>query len=496
MGESSNKKGLYADEYLLHVSVLGETMRQIYEFLEKIRLYYGECLINRRIEQGAFFCTFTFSVKMSHQPIHRDRRKGIIRRRYDPNQTAHRTYTPWPLDGGWIKVIPKEHKFTFGPTNHTVKSGESYWKIAELYYGHGKYYQTIKKANGNKETIHPGNSLNIPQLKVPYMEAFTNTKGDDQKIKKLLGQLSEADWNDFIKHLDPAVGLKHSRLLQKIEMMRVTGKTFDEMAAAQLTFLEGKATAAGKSVGDYLKGEAASRGYGGSKATWWPSLSKKQKRQWTRRFNAAVKDIKKNAPADVKAIIKKAESRGGGFVWAPEDNERLGAFGFTRKDWKLYAGKEWLLAAQSNRARVYANIAHEMVGHNEYGTAVSWEKIMKGALDKMPPAERTKAHSGGNSVYSAYGYMETEIFAELYEHKYDRADNPTDHPFDFPGDTTGRFEDVKKKLQSIKDNYEPQLAEAIVRGLWIRAKFDDFISDATKTKFKDRVKTVFSISLP
>jgi len=433
---------------------------------------------------------------MSHTRLHKNHNPHRIFRRHDPDRHAHgNMYSPWKLDSGYLIPIPKSFKVAFGPDSYSVVSGDSYWKIAEMKYGHGKYYRHIKKANGNKEVIHPGDVLHIPRLEIPYLEAFLNTKGDDKKIKAILNQITEKDWYDFLRNLDKQKGLKHSSLLQRIEMIRVAGQTFDEMAQTQLTFLEGKATGEGKSVGQYIKDETTSRGYGGGVVSWWINLKPKDRRRWTRRFYKMVADIKKTAPQDIKDIIKFAEARGGGFVWAPAETEKNGAFGFTRGDYKLYAGKEWLISATVDQASVYANIAHEMVGHNRYGGSTSWE-IMKGSLAKMSNTERTLANSGNNSIFSAYGYMETEIFAELYEHKYDRIDNPTDHPFDFPGDPQGRFEDVKKKLESIKENFAPKVAEATVKGLWVRVMFDDFISSGTQSKLKDRIKTVFGFSLP
>lgn len=49
---------------------------------------------------------------------------------------------------------------------YTVERGDSYWKIAVMFYGKGKgkYYTLIQEANGGEEVIHPGDVLVIPPL--------------------------------------------------------------------------------------------------------------------------------------------------------------------------------------------------------------------------------------------------------------------------------------------------------------------------------------------
>jgi LysM repeat protein len=47
---------------------------------------------------------------------------------------------------------------------YTVRKGDSYWKISEMFYGHGRYHQKIREANGDREVIHPGDELVIPAL--------------------------------------------------------------------------------------------------------------------------------------------------------------------------------------------------------------------------------------------------------------------------------------------------------------------------------------------
>lgn len=52
--------------------------------------------------------------------------------------------------------------------NHTVQEGETLWKIAQAFYGSGKYYNEIFLANSDKiknpREIKPGQILKIPEL--------------------------------------------------------------------------------------------------------------------------------------------------------------------------------------------------------------------------------------------------------------------------------------------------------------------------------------------
>jgi len=45
---------------------------------------------------------------------------------------------------------------------HTVKANDSYWALAEKYLGKGIRWTEIKALNGNKDVIHPGDVLKIP----------------------------------------------------------------------------------------------------------------------------------------------------------------------------------------------------------------------------------------------------------------------------------------------------------------------------------------------
>ena len=209
--------------------------------------------------------------------------------------------------------------------------------------------------------------------------------------------------------------------------------------------------------------------------------------------------MRQAAPADVKDTLRQAESRGGGIVWTPQEVEEAGAFGFTRGDWKLYVGMQWVHAADGDPAAVFASIQHELGGHNRLGQGEFGWDVMSKTLDDMPEEERTKANSALSpdgkpmNTYTAYGYIETEIIAELYEASYDRPDNPTDHPFAASGPRKPEG-DVVFELQLIKTGFAPKVAEALVRGLCRRVQLDPKIHDDAKQQFRVRVEQVFGFT--
>ncbi len=55
------------------------------------------------------------------------------------------------------------------PKTHTVVRGDTYWDIAELYYGSGVQCKTIQKANGSKLLI-PGMKLKVPAPPRPVVK--------------------------------------------------------------------------------------------------------------------------------------------------------------------------------------------------------------------------------------------------------------------------------------------------------------------------------------
>jgi hypothetical protein len=315
-------------------------------------------------------------------------------------------------------------------------------------------------------------------------EAIEGFRDDPEGLRDLVTNLPEASYEAYLAGLSEGERQAQGELLQLIELMRTSGMTVEELADEQRRFLEGEAARQGMTVGEYINDRVDRRGYGGSPATWWPSLTDAEKADWRRRFREAVAAVRSAATPDVARVIADAEGRGGGIRFEPELSEQLGAFGFTRGDWSLYVGRRWIETAESDPTSVFANIVHEMGGHNEYGGEIGGA-VMDEVLADLPQDERDRATASGNSVFSAYGYMETEIWAELREHEHDDERNPSDHP-------TG---DVPNQLNQIRVAFAPAVAEALVRSMWRRILLDSRITDSARDLFRENVRLVFEIDL-
>jgi hypothetical protein len=396
----------------------------------------------------------------------------------------------------------------------TVTKGDSLWSIANQVYGKGTYWHELKKANkpkvhGAQNIIRDGDVLTLPTLAVATLTALKNFEDQPELLRDLVTGMSEEEYRGFLQNTPRATLEQNGQLVMDVEAMRSTGMTMDELAEEQKEFLEKQGAKEGKSAGEYVRDVIKTEGYGGGEAEMWNKLDKGQKKSWQDRFNAAVKSIKSTAPDDVKQVIKDAEAKRGGFRWNPAETEKNGAFAYTSGDWALHCGTQWVEAAENDVASVYGNIAHEMGGHNYYGGGNGWD-IQAQAISKLGAKEEETAYSGKNHPYSAYGYMETEIFAELYEFTYATTGNPTDTPFEVDAqgkDLTPerkrptksgkefRVGDVKYQLTRIKAAFAPKVAEAVVRGLWRRVQIDPRILDKAKELFVTDVRSVLGIEL-
>ncbi len=313
------------------------------------------------------------------------------------------------------------------------------------------------------------------------LDALKSLKGDPKKLRDVVIAIPAKQYERFFGNLSGEDRSANLRFLQDIEMMRSSGMTLDEMAGDQKKYLEAQATAEGKTVGEYIGGEVAKRGYGGNTPVWWSSLTKTQQDEREKKFAEVMEQIKKRAPKEIREIISSAEAAGGGIVFDPDKAEEMGAYGVRRGD-KLIVGKSWLETAETDIKDVYDNISHELGGHREYGDKPSWE-IMEGTLKALPPAERAKATGGVKSPYSAYGYMETEIYAELRELPYTTERSGSDNPAD----------DVEEQLTKIKEAFSPTVAEALVRGFRRRIQLDSKITGKARDIYDEKVKAVFAI---
>jgi hypothetical protein len=292
---------------------------------------------------------------------------------------------------------------------------------------------------------------------------------------QLMDVMDTDNWEAFSKLLPKRTDRVELKFLMELEML-FRQRTLSDLRDMQKAFIASEAAAAGKSVEDYLAGEAATRGYGGTAVE---AKSAAYKRRWAKKAEDAVAKIKAAAPVEIKALIAAAEIKGGGIKYDYETVERNDAYAVHSGDW-LLVGKSWVETALKDPANVYENIAHELGGHEEYGDEMLWDVMVLATTS----AERTAAGSHGRSLYTAYGYMETEIYAELRELPYRTAGSQGDEP----------AEDVEGRLKEVKAAFAPRVANVWVRAFRRRISHDATITAAALALFDDKVKALFGIA--
>lgn len=320
-----------------------------------------------------------------------------------------------------------------------------------------------------------------------YFRMLKSIKDQDDMMTKALKSMSDAQYEGMFGEISKRNKKKNLRFIQLIEIMRSSGMTMSELSAEQKKYLEGRARAAGKSVGEYIKDDASKHGYGGSVATWWPSLTPDQQKNWKKRFRIVLRKIKRKAPREVRKIIRSAERKGGGIKFQPDKIEEASTLTFTvfalNSKGNLIVGKDWLQAAEANMEDVYNNIVHELGGHYEFGDTLSYD-IFKETLSSLPAPERAKANSSTRSLYSIYGYMETELYAELRELPYRTPTSKGDKP----------EKDVETQLKKIKHAFGAKIGTALVKGFRRRIQNDDKISTAARSLYDTKAEKVFGIT--
>ncbi|MFE9747089.1 hypothetical protein ACFYOT_19480 [Saccharothrix saharensis] len=311
-------------------------------------------------------------------------------------------------------------------------------------------------------------------------QAFAALRGlSDADRTAVLRAIPVAEYEAWSRLLRPRTDPGELRFLQTVEVI-AQGTTEADLAARQRAFLLRQAQAQGKTLEQFLRGEASTRGYGGRRALWWPSLRPARQQRWQQRFTTALGRVRTAAPPEVLAALTAAEGRGGGIRFGPQQVEEEGADTYAyRQGDLLVVGRLWLLTAERNPANVFENIVHELGGHHDYGRELAWDVM----LDATTPAERAVAMAGGQSLYSAYGYLETELYAELRE-----------LPFRVPGSRGDDPEhDVEDQLRQIHTSYETGVGAVVVRAFRRRIAHDARITPAALALYDRKVRLVFGI---
>lgn len=304
---------------------------------------------------------------------------------------------------------------------------------------------------------------------------------DYQQLRTLVAKLvNEGKFDDLMDQLPEETLKRYAAFIQRLKDLR---DEFESLVSTHLSYLRSRPGGAGKAIKKTVK----KTGYGGAKADW-VDLDRSEKRKWRRLAKEAIKEVRESVKGvpDMEDILARAKLK-----FKPKEAEELNAYAYVSGKNTLFFGRSWVRDAKKDPKNVWQSIAHELGGHEEFGSTWSWQ-IMRASWRKLTPAERKearKALKGGKSLYSAYGYLETELYAELRElpHRVpgSRGDKPASK-----GKEKG---DVYKQLKKIKNAFGPDVGRTIVARLYYRVMDDPRVTDEAKKLLYTEAQAVFGL---
>ncbi len=191
--------------------------------------------------------------------------------------------------------------------------------------------------------------------------------------------------------------------------------------------------------------------------------------------------------ADFIVDVPGIELRGKGVI---ADEQVIGGKAVAR------VGETFARYSQANPGYVLSVVVHELHGHIEYGPygAPGTElglSVYDAAAAKMKGYTQPAAGSEGRrSELDAYAYQETEIYSVLRSYNYHVSPSAAD---------SGKLPDIVNPdalttwhVKTIKDQWEPHVAEALLHGLYRRLVLDPRISAAALHAFERAVRANYT----
>lgn len=326
-------------------------------------------------------------------------------------------------------------------------------------------------------------------------------------IAKLIRALSPADAEAFREEVQQLL-----RWLQESETRAASGMDDDKMAQAQATFFQAevkkkadadaaaRAAAAGKPAAKASDAEmetarkerVASTSIRPTVVVTWDAMSAGEKTNWGTRGKNVVKAIVKHAStrapelglveADFLADFAGVEKRGQtvlAYRSSGGPKKTLAVFGFA-----------FVKAAEADPGYVMDIVVHEIFGHPEYGKYGSEYhlKLYDRAMTKVPGYVQPTG-KGRTVEMDAYAYQETEMYSVMRGFPYHKGLDKKHQgkglvSLDAPGL-------VMARVGLIKQQWEPGLAKALLRGLYQRYRADPRLTPAALDLFRDAVKAQF-----
>jgi hypothetical protein len=178
--------------------------------------------------------------------------------------------------------------------------------------------------------------------------------------------------------------------------------------------------------------------------------------------------------------------------WAPDVIAARGRNVFALSGDPLTIGMSFVETAEVDPKYVVSVVVHEIAGHPEFGVSTnSYEaQIFAEAHRQVPRLGETWTYGSKHT----YGYIGTETYAALREVPYYRALSPADAARGL-GRSIIPEENVANKIGLIKKLYPPEVAKAVVQGLYERFRTDPRISEDALALFEAAAERVFPSTL-
>jgi hypothetical protein len=344
-----------------------------------------------------------------------------------------------------------------------------------------------------------------PDERLKYLEKNYPT-GTIATMLKALAPLDAADkYADEVREI--------LRWVEESETRKASGMSDKEMAEVQAKYMESKRTklAEEKIKKETPKGEVAAPPTAEQKKeaheeiVGKSSVKKKpkeelnligkddeKKRKWEARGQKVVKDVLTLANAKYPELKLKEANFKADFDAVEQRGKSVLAFGDAAPDGTLLAvyGYAFVEAGEADAAYVMSVVVHEIFGHPEfgkYGTEYHL-KLYDDAAAKMADYTQPTGDARTSEIDN-FAYQGTEIYSLLRSLPYHTPIKEKDKGKKLS--SVDPKNTVRARIGLIKKNWDPKLAPALVRGLYVRFRLDPRITPEALDAFKDGVREVF-----
>lgn len=374
-------------------------------------------------------------------------------------------------------------------------------------------------AMARQAVADPFDALRAPQKKVTAAQAKAMLEhyetlpepGRDAIVQAFHhpGVVGTSDLSRWLAALDAAEMERRralvSDLAERVQRLTVegqTGKNLEQLGAAQAAFMrqgetrlaEKEATAEAAKTGQppkpvapvdlarvHKKEAERDNPIGGAAKS---DMKPEERAEWTAR---AAKVIAKM----VEVCRREAPELGitaSDFNWNPDVVLAHGAHVYALGH-PIIFGTSFIETAEADPVYVVRTIVHEARGHPDFGDRFgSYEaRIYDEAQRKHPELGGPVREKPDKDIY---GYIGTEIYAALREVPYERTPNPEDAKLGLRWAIPPE-QNVDNKVGLIKSKYAPEIAGAVLQGLYERYRIDPRISEDGLALFESTADKYF-----